>query len=197
MRRLLVLLAAAVFSLGAPSCLVIGRITAVSPNKIEVRDGTGKHAFYFDASSEVWRGQDYHDFSALRVNDDVTVQCRTGADGHSIVTSLFANRDKVEGPITHVDQNGFQVDENYGADPQSGYRRGLRQVLFDSRTQWEESLPEDLRVGRAVFVMGLKLPGGELRATRVTVYEGRRPVRMPPGTRIIDPNGQVLVAPAH
>ncbi len=191
MPRLLVLLAAAVLLHAAPSCLVIGHITAASPNRIEVRDGTGRHIFYFDASSEVWRGQDYHDFSALRVNDEVMLQCRTGADGRSMVTSLFADLGKVEGRITRVGRTGFQVDQNYNADPQSGYRRGLRQILFDSRTQWEASLPKDLRAGRDVFVLGLKLPGGELRATRVTVYEGNRPVRMAPGTRIIDPNGQV------
>lgn len=191
MPRLLILLAVAVFLQAAPSCLVIGKITAVFPNKIEVRDGTGKHVLYSEPSSEVWRGQDYHDFSALRVNDDVMIRCRTGADGRDVVVGMYANLGKVEGRITHVDQNGFQVDQNYNADPQSGYRRGLRQILYDTGTQWDQSLPEDLRAGRDVFVMGLKLPGGELRASRITVYEGRRPVRMAPGARIIDPNGQV------
>jgi hypothetical protein len=46
----------------------------------------------------------------------------------------------------------------------------------------------DLKVGRDVFVIGLKLPNGKLEATRVIVYEGLKQVRMNP-SRIITPNG--------
>ena len=47
---------------------------------------------------------------------------------------------------------------------------------------------EDLKVGRDVFVIGLKLPIGKLEATRIIVYEGHTPVRMKL-SRIMPPNG--------
>jgi hypothetical protein len=93
--------------------------------------------------------------------------------------------------ITYVGVNGLQVDENYSAPSESGYRRGLRQIVYDSGTQWEESRPEDLKEGRDVFIIGLKLSGGELQATRITVYDGHKPVRTKPGTRVILPNGEI------
>src|ERR1035438_4177245 len=73
------------------------------------------------------------------------------------------------------------------AAPDSGYRRGLREIVYDSGTTWADSLAEDLKVGRDVFVIGLKLPGGKLEATRVTVYEVQAPVRMGPSSRCIGP----------
>lgn len=96
----------------------------------------------------------------------------------------------MEGRITSVGRNGFQVDENSSAPLDSAYRRGLRKIIYDSGTTWEGSLAQDLKVGRDVFVIGLKLPSGVLEATRVIVYEGRAPVRMKP-SRIIAPNGVV------
>jgi hypothetical protein len=42
-----------------------------------------------------------------------------------------------------------------------------------------------------VDVFGLKTTGSRLEASRITVYEGNRPVRMPKGARIVLPNGQV------
>ena len=87
-------------------------------------------------------------------------------------------------------RNGFQVDENCRADPASAYRRGYREIVYDSGTTWKGSLVQDLTVGRDVFVIGLKLPSGLLEATRVIVYERGSPVRMKP-SRIIAPSGAV------
>ena len=113
---------------------------------------------------------------------------RNDAQSRAVVVDLWANIDKVEGRITRVARDGFQVDENYSAPPESGYRRGLRENIYDSGTQWEDSLREDLKVGRDVFVIGLELPNGKLEATRVIVYEGQTPVRMK-ASRILAPNG--------
>jgi Domain of unknown function (DUF5666) len=191
MRKLILFCAAAGFLTAQPLLFIYGRLTAVSGDQIEVRDGRETHLLYSDPATQVWRGKDFHNFSALQIGDHVSVKYRTDAASRNVVVELVANRDKVEGPITRVGPGGFQVDENAGADPHSGYRRGLRDIVFDSGTRWEESLPEDLKVGRDVFVMGLKLPSGLLQATRVTVYQRNRPVRMKPGTRVIAPNGTV------
>ena len=171
-----------------PFQVLIGRLTAVAGNRIEVQDAAGTHVLYSDAASNIWRGKDYHDFAVLQRGDEVDIRYRNDAQGRAVVMDLWANIDKVEGRITRVAHDGFQVDENYSADPDSGYRRGLREIIYDSGTQWEQSLPEDLKVGRDVFVIGLKLPSGKLEATRVIVYEGYTPVRMKP-SRIRPPYG--------
>lgn len=61
---------------------------------------------------------------------------------------------------------------------------------MDSHTRFEESARQDLRAGRDVDILGTKA-GSAVRATRVIVYEGNRPVRMPKGARVIEPNGAV------
>lgn len=171
--------------------VLIGRLTAVSDDKIDVQDSAGTHVLYSDAASDIWRGKDYHDFSMLQRGDEVKIRYRNDAQSHAVVINLWANIDKVEGRIRRVGRDEFQVDENYFADPDSGYRRaGLSEIIYDSGTRWEDSLPEDLKAGRDVFVIGLKLPSGKLEATRVIVYEGHTPVRMRP-SRIISPNGAV------
>lgn len=169
---------------------LMGRLTAVSGDRIEVQDSAGPHVLYSDAASGIWRGKDYHNFSVLQPGDEVDVRYRNDARSRAVVINLWANLDKVEGRIKHVDRDGFQVDQNYSADPDSGYRRGLREIVYDSGTLWEDSLAEDLTVGRDVFVIGLKLPSGKLEATRVIVYEGHTPVRMKPSP-IKLPNGAV------
>lgn len=188
----LVLLSATLVAQTADRYLIVsGRITSVTDHRIDVNDSRGTQAVFLDPTSIVWRGTERHDFSALRVGDEVIIRYRLDTSLRAVVVKLWANIDKVEGRITAVRSDGFQVDQNNDAPPESGYRRGLREVIYDSGTQWEDSLPEDLRAGRDVFVIGLRLRDNVLEATRVIVYEGRMPVRMKPGpTRT--PNGSVV-----
>ena len=90
-------------------------------------------------------------------------------------------------------KSGFEVDQNFNADPRSGYRRGKRQIAFNSKTKFEESAREDLRVGRIVDILGLETAISGVQATRVIVYEGNRPVRMPAGIRVIAPDGSIHI----
>jgi hypothetical protein len=94
----------------------------------------------------------------------------------------------VWGRIKTVSKTGFVMEQNFNADPQSGYRRGNLGIILNSDTHFEESARQDLRVGRTVDVIGLDAAGSALRATRVTVYEGNRPVRKPAGVPVL-PNG--------
>lgn len=49
---------------------------------------------------------------------------------------------------------------------------------MDADTIFELSAREDLKVGRGLQRVGLYLKNGTIRATRLTVYENKRPVRM-------------------
>lgn len=106
----------------------------------------------------------------------------------------------VWGRIESVGKSGFVIDQNYNADPHSAYRRQNRKIAIDSHTRFESSVRQDLRAGRDVDVIGTKdggtkdggtKDGSAVRATRVIIYEGKRPVRMPAGARAILPDGSV------
>ncbi len=84
------------------------------------------------------------------------------------------------------------MDQNFNADPQSGYPRGKREIKLNSKTKFQDSAREDLRVGRTVDILGRETSAG-VQATRVIVYEGYSPVRMPAGARVLAPNGSVHV----
>jgi len=90
-------------------------------------------------------------------------------------------------------KSGFEVDQNFNADPQSGYRRGKRQITVNSKTKFEGSTRQDLRVGRTVEIIGRETTVSGVQATRIIVYEGNHPVRMPAGARVIAPDGSVHV----
>jgi hypothetical protein len=161
MRSLVLILAATGLLIGQsaePS--VLGRLTAVSPDSIEIQDSHGTHLLFSDQASTIWRGKERHDFSALQIGDEILVRYHIDPSSRAVVIALWANIDKVEGRITFVGRSGFQVDQNYSADPASGYRRRMREILYDSGTRWDESVVEDLKIGRNVFVIGLKLPNG-------------------------------------
>src|SRR5215467_8068995 len=92
-----------------PFQVLIGRLTAVSGNRIEVQDSAGTHVFYSDAASNIWRGKDYPDFSVLQLGDDVDIRYRNDAQSRAVVLDMWANIDKVEGRILRVGREGFQV----------------------------------------------------------------------------------------
>ena len=110
------------------------------------------------------------------------------------VTAIASAQPRLEhvwGRISAMTKSGFEVDQNFNADPQSGYRRGKRQITFNSQTKFQGSAREDLRVGRTVDILGLETTNSGVQATRVIVYEGNRPVRMPAGARVTATDGSV------
>lgn len=85
----------------------------------------------------------------------------------------------VWGRITAIHKNGFEVDENFNADPRSGYRRSNREITLNANTKFEMSARPDLQVGRTVDILGHKTTGSNVQATRIIVYEKNAPVRLP------------------
>ena len=108
-----------------------------------------------------------------------------------MILDLSANIAHVWGRITKIAPAEFEVEQNFNADPESAYRRRYRSITFDSDTQFESSRPEDLRVGRTVDIIGLKINDSRVEASRIIIYGGNAPVRMPAGARVVQPNGTV------
>ncbi len=84
------------------------------------------------------------------------------------------------GVITKVEGGGESLEmfTNPNANPQSGYEKKRLRVAVDKDTVFQSSAKEDLKAGRDVQMVGVDLRNGTTKATKITVYEGDRPVRM-------------------
>jgi hypothetical protein len=81
---------------------------------------------------------------------------------------------------------------NPNADPHSAYVKEKLRVSVDADTLFDASAKEDLKPGREAQMVGLDLKNGTIKATRLTVYEGNRPVRMK-GGKVLVPDGKSSV----
>jgi hypothetical protein len=169
---------------------LVGTARTITRNEIVVHTGAGTTLLYADNETKVWRGQSGNVLTVVRPGDEVLVRYRQDSN-RLVIVGLYANITHVWGRITVVTKDGFEVDQNFNADPQSGYRRGKRQITLSSGTKFEESARQDLRAGRMVDIIGLETTDPGVQATRVIVYEGNAPVRMPAGARVIAPDGSV------
>jgi hypothetical protein len=170
---------------------VIGTVKGVSGETISV-DNDGKIVeIALDRNAEIWKGKTFHDLSPVQIGDDLSARCRSAASGKLVCEAIWLNIVNYFAVITKVKRDGFEILTNPDADPQSAYAKEIKTVQVDSDTMFSDSAKDDLRLGRNVQVIGLDLKNGTIRATRVTVYEGKRPVRMKSGT-IIAPDGKII-----
>lgn len=172
------------------SSSLVGKAVGVTGNQLVVQTDGRSVLLYAGPQSQIWRGTTGSSLAVIRPGDDVTVRYRQDSSGRLVIENLSANIVHVWGRIRSVAAGQFEVEQNFNADPQSSYRRGLRQIAFDANTQFEASAPADLLAGRTVDIIGLKTSGSAVQATRIIVYEGNRPVRMPAGAAIASPNGR-------
>lgn len=169
-----------------------GEVASVAADHLTVRsDARAATVLYADPESRIWRGKTGNSLSVIRPGDEVSVRYRVQAGGRLVIVDLWANIDHVWGRITSVTAGQFEVDQNFNADPQSAYRRQARTVFIDADTQFQGSAAGDLRPGRTVDIIGAKTGASGIQASRIIVYEGNAPVRMPSGTRVIAPDGTV------
>ena len=185
------LLSVAIVWAQAPLVSLIGTAKTITRDQIVLQTGAGTILLYADNETKVWRGKSGSVLTVVQPGDEVLVRYRQDAT-RPVILDLYANITHVWGRVSAVTQGGFEVDQNFNADPQSGYRRGKRQITFDSETEFEGSVRHDLRVGRTVDIIGLETDS-DVQATRVTVYDGNAPVRMPAGARVIAPDGSVRI----
>jgi hypothetical protein len=173
-----------------PPKSVVGTIEGVSGNVIHIRSGVQFIALYVDDRTEVWKGKVFHDLSAVEAGDRVTARYRIDAVGNLVAETVWLNIVNFFGIITKIGDEQFEILTNPNADPQSAYKKENKIVALDADTIFEASAHDDLKQGREVQVVGLDLLSGRILATRVIIYEGKRPVRMGEG-KIRLPNGQI------
>jgi Domain of unknown function (DUF5666) len=168
---------------------IVGTVERISGNVIYVKTGTQLMALSVDNSTDVWKGKVFHELSPVVVGDTIIARYRTEASGKLVAEAIWLNIVNFSGVITKVAEDGFEMFTNPNADPESAYKKEAKSVSVDVDTLFESSAEGDLKPGREVHLVGLDLRDGRILATRVTVYEGNRPVRMGNG-KITLPNGQ-------
>src|ERR1035437_2432621 len=171
-----------------PIIPVIGTVKSISGNVISVETGKRVIAVFVDGNTDIWKGKIFHDLSLVHVDDDFAGRCRADASGRLVADMIELNVVYFFGIITRVGGDGFDMFTNPKADPQSGYIEKNLKVTLDADTLFDASPEEDLKAGRDVQMVGLDLKNGTIRATRVTVYEGNRLVRMGNG-KVLPPTG--------
>jgi hypothetical protein len=171
-----------------PIISVIGTVKGISGNQIRVESGQRILAVATDERTEIWRGKTFHDLSPIQIGDDFSARCRADASGKLVAEVIWLNIVNFFGVITKVDGGGFEMLTNPNADPHSAYVKKQLKVSVDADTLFDSSAKEDLKLGRDVQMVGLDLKDGTIRATRLTVYEGNRPVRMGNG-KVLPPTG--------
>ena len=174
-----------------PIIPVIGTVKSISGNVISVDAGERVIAVFTNERTEIWKGKIFHDLSLVQIGDDFAARCRADNSGRLVAELIELNVVNFFGIITKVEGGGdsFDMFTNPKADPQSGYIKKNLKVTLDADTLFDASAEEDLKAGRDVQMVGLDLKNGTIRATRVTVYEGNRPVRMGNGKVLLPPTG--------
>jgi hypothetical protein len=187
----LVISTSAVAQREEPLTAIIGTVQSVTGNQIHVLSGAKVLTVNVDDHTEIWKGKALPDLSTLEMGDDISARCRK-VSGGLLAEVIWINIVNFSGVITKVTGNSFEVFTNPNADPQSAYKKENRLVRFDADTIFQSSEKRDLKKGREVQTVGLDLRNGIVKATRVTIYERKRPVRMGKG-KVIAPDGSTSV----
>lgn len=173
-----VVLAAASSGFSAQLFSAEGLVTDVSPPAFSIRMNNTPMTLQSGRELTVWKGSLFHDLSPLRVGDHIYARYYYDQAGRPIVTKIWDNIVSLSGVINNVGNRRFTVFTNPGMRQPSAYRQENKIVEYNASTIFQDSLPSDIKVSRDVLVIGLSTPNGKVLATRVTVYEGNRPVRM-------------------
>lgn len=163
-----------------PLTAIVGTVQGISGNQIHVISGAKVVTLHVDDHTEIWKGKVLWDLSPVENGDDISARCRK-VSGELVAEAIWINIVNFSGVITKVKGSTFEVFTNPNADPQSAYKKEIKVVRFDADTVFQSSEKRDLKVNREVQTVGLDLRNGIVKATRVTIYEGKRPVRMRKG----------------
>jgi hypothetical protein len=167
---------------------VFGTVNWIAGNVISVATDDSVVDVAADERTEIWKGRPFHDLSPVHVGDDFSARCRADSSGKLVAEAIWLNIVNVSGVITNVSGDGFEMFTNPNADPESSYVKENLKILIDQNTIFNGSAKEDLKVGRDIEMVGLDLKNGAVGATRLTVYENKRPIRIRDG-KILPPSG--------
>jgi hypothetical protein len=139
-----------------------GHLIAIDKDTLSAKNKTGICVIHLKPDTKIWRGDIFHDTSALKLGDDVSARVIVGYPGGELTADgeVEANVAKVEGRLVSMRAGRIVVREDRV--------RGLVTVLFDSRTAFDPDQGK-LKEGAHVLAVGLDLGHLTFRATSIAV----------------------------
>jgi hypothetical protein len=145
-----------------------GYLLAIAKDKLSVRNDDGICVIHLKPGAEIWRGEIFHETSALKIGDAVDARVTVAYPaGDLTADEVFANITITEGTIVSVRPDRIVVNQYPGAE-KSAYARGHVTVLYDQRTEFD---PQGSRLKRGdnVRAIGLDLGHNSFRATSIVL----------------------------
>jgi hypothetical protein len=153
----------------------IGTIEWISGNEIRVNAGTQSITFHADSGTEVWKGKTYHDLSALKAGDEVSVRGTRDASGNLIASNIWAQLVTFSAVIRRIDRANSEIFTSPKAGPWPAIGTGSKVVRYFANTVFSTG-QTGLTAGQEIFVVGLDLRNGQVDATRIAIYNTDLPV---------------------
>jgi hypothetical protein len=139
----------------------MGHLVAVTEDTILVKNDDGVCQFHVNPGTEIWRGEIYHDTSALKLGDEVGSRVTIGYPNREMTADwVEANVTTAEGKIVSVRPDRLVVKED------RVHRRTT--VVIDSRTALDLDQGQ-LKKGVTVLAVGLDLGHNSFRASSIVV----------------------------
>ncbi len=139
----------------------MGHLVAVTKDTLSMKNDKGVCVVHIPPDIEIWRGEIFHDTSALKLGDEVGARATIGYPNRELTAeTVEANVAKAEGKIVSVRPDRILVKEDRV--------RGRTTVLLDSRTAFDLDQGK-LEKGAFVMAIGLDLGHNTFRATSVVV----------------------------
>jgi hypothetical protein len=156
----------------------IGTITRVDSRVVHAITDGQSLVLKLAPNATVWKGRDYHDFSAIRVGDEVMVTGEVDKDGNIAVSKLWDNIIHLAGSIVRV--NGPSVEMETAATETHPEEKVV--ISVDENTRFVDSDRADLEAGRGMDVVAVRITKGQVQESKITVYIGNSPAR--PGSQL-------------
>jgi len=174
----LVLLILSIISLGTPAAFgqpstVIGSIDRITASDITVKTPRGSFTIYAGSRTEVVKDKTFHDFSPLRVGDEISVRCEPNSSGKLVAVKIWANVVTFSATIKYVNRDDIEVVTSPNSD---SHREEHKIVHLYPDTTFGTNR-KYLIVGQDVRVVGLDVGNGAIDAARIALYNMDLPVR--------------------
>jgi hypothetical protein len=140
----------------------VGRLVAIGQDTLSAKNDDGICVIHLKPDTKIWRGEVFHDTSALKLGDQVAARVTVSYPSGELTADeeVDANIAKTEGTIVSVGSDRIVVKEDRV--------RGHVTVLFDARTAFD--LDEgNLKKGATVLAVGLDLGHDTFRASSIIV----------------------------
>jgi len=149
-----------------------GRLIAVGKDSISVENDEGICVLHVRPTTEIWRGEVFHDVSVLRFGDEIGARAVVEYPSEDLIAeSIEANVTKTEGTIVSVRSDSILINEYQycGPDKDSVCPLGQVTILLDARTDIDAA-KDALEPGKTVEAIGLKLGRSLIRATWIAIH---------------------------